>query len=123
MSTPPLVRPEHLDGPGARPPAQRWLLDHAAGLAALVIGALAFLVVTVSQRELWAQPDFRITVPFFVAALVAVVISFSRKEKSYALPLLGLGLAAATLVLGWFLITAAVVVGTGLVILVLSHAM
>jgi hypothetical protein len=121
---PSLQRPDHLDAPP--PPSGRqvaWLLDHAAGLAALVLGTVAFIVVTVSQREFWAQPNWRLTVPFFVVTLAVTAVSFVRKEKSYALPLLGLGLAAATLMLGWFFLVAAVVVATGLVILVLSHAM
>ena len=121
---PSLQRPDHLDA--ARPAPGRqlaWLLDHAAGLAALVVGAVAFIIVTVSQREFWTQPSWRLTVPFFVVTLAITAVSFARKEKSYALPLLGLGLAAATLVLGWFFLVAAVVVATGLVILVLSHAL
>lgn len=122
-ASPPLPRPDHLAPGGARPDAARWLLDHAAGLSALLLGALAFIVVTVRQRELWSQPDFRLTVPFFVATLVATAIAFARKEKSYALPLLGLGLAAATLVLGWFFLVAAVIVATGLVILAISHVL
>lgn len=125
---PPLQRPEHLDaagGPGAAlgPRAARWLFDHTAGVIALVLGTVAFIVVTVAQQELWSQPSWRLTVPFFIATLAATAIAFVRKEKSYALPLLGLGLSAATLVLGWFFIVATVIVATGLVILVLSHAM
>jgi hypothetical protein len=118
---PPLARPDHLTAAPAS--GARWLVEHAAGLAALVLGAVAFIVVTIAQREFWAQPDFRLTVPFFVATLATTAVAFARKEKSYALPLLGLGLAAVTLVLGWFFIVAAVVVATGLVILVMSHAM
>ncbi len=121
MQSPQLRRPEHLDVPGPRGGA--WLRAHAAGLAALVCGAVGFIVVTVRQGELWSQPDWRITVPIFVATLVPTAVAFVRKEPSHALPLLGLGLAAAAMVLGWFFVTAAVVVGTGLVILVLSHMM
>ena len=107
----------------AAPRSASWLRAHAAGLAALVLGAAGFIIVTVRQRELWSQPDWRLTVPLFVATLVPTAVAFARKERSYALPLLGLGLAAAAMVMGWFLLTAAVVIGTGLVILALSHAM
>lgn len=119
-----LARPDHLDASAARPgDGARWFLHHAAGLSALVIGAVAFIVVTTSQRQFWAQPDFRLTVPFFIAALVATAIAFARKETSYALPLLGLGLAAVTMVLGWFFIVAGVILATGLVILAISHVL
>jgi hypothetical protein len=121
---PSLQRPDHLDpAPPASGRQLAWLLDHAAGLTSLVVGAVAFLVVTISQREFWAQPSWRLTVPFFVVTLAVTAVAFVRKEKSYALPLLGLGLAAATLVLGWFFLIAAVVFATGLAILVLNHAM
>lgn len=97
--------------------------DHVAGVIALTIGTAGFITVTVNQTTFWSQPDWRISIPFFVLTLVATVISLVRKEETYALPLLGLGLAAAALVLGWFFVTAAVVVATGLVILMMSHVM
>jgi hypothetical protein len=124
---PSLQRPDHLDTspppPSGRAASGAWLLDRAAGLASLLLGTVAFILVTVSQHEFWTQPSWRLTVPFFIVTLAVTAIAFIRKEKSHALPLLGLGLAAATLVLGWFFLVAAVVVATGLVILVLSHAM
>ncbi|MEZ4361163.1 MAG: hypothetical protein R3B48_13340 [Kofleriaceae bacterium] len=119
MSSPGLPRPEHLAPPPSTAGAA--LRARAAGLAALTLGAVGFIVVTVSQRSVWAQPDWRLTTPFFVASLAAAAVALARKEPSYALPLLGVGLAAAAMVLGWFLLVAAVVVATGLGILALSH--
>jgi lipopolysaccharide export LptBFGC system permease protein LptF len=92
-------------------------------VTALGLGAGGFITVTVAQPRFWAQPNWRLSVPFFVVTLVAAAISLVRKEPSYALPLLGLGLAAAAMVLGWFFVTAAVVIATGLVILIMSHAL
>lgn len=115
--TPPL-RPE---AGTARPRA--WLEQHAAGLAALVLGALGFLIVSLRQEAFWATPDWRLTVPCFAVTLIAATISFVRREGVPALPLLGVGLAAATLVLGWFLVTTAVVAVTAILILIMSAVM
>ena len=49
--------------------------------------------------------------------------SLVRREGTPALPLLGLGLAGAAMVLGWFLITAIVVGVTAVIILILSTVM
>lgn len=113
---PPPMRPE------ARPGVP-WLAAHAAGLLALVLGVVGFLVVSLTQETFWAQPDWRLTVPFLVATVAAAAVSFARREKTLALPLLGVGLAACAMVLGWFLIMGIVVGVTALIILVLSVAM
>jgi hypothetical protein len=120
---PSLQRPDHLDPPRLTggPAAGAWILAHAAGLVALLLGTVSFIVVTVSQREFWSQPNWRLTIPFFVVTLVATVVAFVRKEKTYALPLLGLGLAAATLVLGWFFVFLSVVVGAAILIAILGQ--
>jgi hypothetical protein len=119
MSTvPPPLRPE---AGSTRP--RSWPAQHPAGLTALVLGALAFMVVSLQQRPLWATPDWRLTVPAFVATLTAAIVAFARKEGTPALALLGVGLAAATLVLGWFLVTAAIVLVTAVLILILSAVM
>lgn len=122
-SSPPpsLQRPDHLDPPSQAAPAVAWLLGHAAGLAALLLGTVTFIVVTVFQQEFWSQPNWRLTVPLFAVTLVATVIAFVRKEKTYALPLLGLGLAGATLVLGWFFMFLAVAIVASVVVAFLSQ--
>lgn len=103
MDAPKLQPPDYANQgtPLARTVVQR-LVAHAAGLVAMTVGAVAFIVVVIRQKELWAQPDFRLTVPLFVATLIPTAISFVRKEGSYALPLLGLGLAGVAVVMGWF---------------------
>jgi len=106
------------------PPTRRsWIVAHAAGAIALALGAVGFLVVSLTTSPLWTAPDWRLTVPFFVATTAAAVVSFVRRERAVALPLCGVGLAAAALVLGWFLITAIVVGVTAIVILLLAHSM
>ncbi|MBE7450978.1 MAG: hypothetical protein HS111_19425 [Kofleriaceae bacterium] len=110
--------------PAATTPAARsWFLQHAVGLATLVIGALALVVFTVRQESLWAMPDWRHTVPFFVATCVGTVVAVARREGLWVLPLAGLGLAAVTMVLGWFLVMAAIAVVTAIVILIMSAVM
>jgi hypothetical protein len=106
--------------PPARP---NFFVQHALGLAAIAIGLVSFVVATVTQDALWSMPDWRLTVPFFIAAGAATVVSFARKEGMPVLPLAGLGLAAVSLVLGWFLVMAAIVVVTAIIILLMSAVM
>ena len=93
------------------------------GLGALALGVTGFLIVSLTARQLWATPDWRVSVPFLIATTAAAAMSFVRRERAVALPLLGVGLAAAAVVLGWFLVTAIVVGVTTIVILALSHAL
>jgi hypothetical protein len=97
--------------------------QHAIGLAAIVIGLAAFVVAIFTQDALWSFPDWRITVPFLVAAAAATVVSFARKEGMPVLPLAGLGLAAVSVVLGWFLVMAAIVVVFAIIVLIMSAVM
>ncbi|MCE9573444.1 MAG: hypothetical protein K8W52_09820 [Deltaproteobacteria bacterium] len=116
----PPLRP-HTDGvPG---PSSNWFAAHVAGLIALVMGVAGFAVVSLTTEKFWSTPDWRLTVPILVATAAAATVSIVRRERAVALPLLGVGLAAAAVVLGWFLITAIVVAVTAIVILLLSHAM
>ena len=110
-----LDRPDHLrKGGDAR---------RVAGVLALGLGALAFVVVAVTQDRLWATPDPRISVPGFALTAIAAVASIARRERAYPLALLGLGLAAAALVLGWFLMLAVIVAATAVLILILHSVM
>ena len=106
------------------PPLRRsWLAAHVAGLLALALGVASFLVVALSAKQIFATPDWRLSVPGLVLTAAAAAWSLIRRERAIALPLLGVGLAAAACVLGWFLVTAIVVGVTTILILVISHAM
>lgn len=110
-------KPDHLR---AEP---SWLAGHAAGAAALVLGVIAFVVVATTQDRLWATPDWRISVPGFAATGAAAAASIARRERVPALWLIGLGLAAAALVLGWFLMIVIVIGATAALILILHSVM
>ena len=97
------------------------MLAHAAGLVALLVGGIGFIVVLVKQVELIDQPNPRLTIPLFVATLIPTAVAFARKEKSYALPLLGLGLAAVAMVLGWFFVVIGVAIAAAILIAILSQ--
>ena len=84
---------------------------------------IAFIVVAVTQRELWSTPDWRISVPGFAATAVASLVSLARRERAHALWLVGLGLAAAALVLGWFMMLAIVIGATAILMLILHTVM
>ncbi len=104
------------------PPAV-WLGKNWAGLSALVIGAVGFMVAFMIQDPLWSAPDRRLTVPVLVVTLVAAVLSLARREGSKILPVAGLALAACAMVLGWFLVMATIVGITAILILIISLVM
>src|SRR5262249_49583125 len=115
-----VLRQHRATEPPARP---AWLRAHALGLIALALGVASFAITSLTAKELWATPDARVTIPFLIATTAAAAGSFMRRERAVALPLCGVGLAAAAAVLGWFLVTAIVVGVTTIVILLLSHAL
>lgn len=107
----------------ADPSAASWLARRPAGLAAAVLGILAFIVVAIGQGDLWATPDWRLSVPGFALTAIAAGVSIARRERgAYPLWLIGLGAAGAALVLGWFLMVAIVVGATAILMLIL-HAL
>jgi hypothetical protein len=101
----------------------RWLARNTASLAALAIGVIGLVVVTVSQDALWTTPDPRLTVPLLAAAATASTIAIVRREKAYPAWLVGLGVSLATLVLGWFVMVAIVVVATAILVAILHAVM
>ncbi len=112
----------------AEPPSQpSWARSHAAGLLAFALG-LAALVVTAlvhlsGDGEITKIPDVRMTIPFLASAIIAVVVAFVRREGAYPLPIAGLALALAAVVLGWALILGAIAIVTVIAILILSEIM
>lgn len=122
MSTPdPSLRPA---AAAAGPePAAQWLARNATGLAALIVGAVGFVVTFMVQDPMWSMPDHRLTVPFFGLALVLAVVSVARRESTLVLPVAGVALAALAMVLGWFLVMAMIIAVAAIVILIMSMVM
>ena len=114
MSLKPETRPE---------PDPLFFVKHAAGLVALLLGMVGFIVVAVTQEQFWSQPDLRIATPFLIASIAAAAVSFARREGAIYLPLLGVGLAAAAMVLGFVIVFGAVVLATVIVIVILHGVM
>jgi len=113
-----LEKPAHLAVPGP------WLATRKLAFAALVLGALSFIVVAVAHPNVAALPDWKLSVPGFVLALAASIGSLMRREpQGYWLWAIGLGLAGAAIVLGWFLLLAIVIAATAIVILILHGVM
>ena len=109
-----LTRPDHLE-------PRQWLAKHVAAVGALAIGAVSFLVCLICQQSLGSMPDLRISVPGLVLVLAASGWSLARRERAYPYWLLGLGLAAAALVLGWFMLLV-IVLGAALAVIAILHA-
>ncbi len=117
----PLERPAHLQREGD---GRSWLGQRKAGALALALGVLSFAVAAIAHGELSSIPDWRLTVPGFAATAVAALASLARREpRGYWLWAIGLGLAGAAIVLGWFLMLAIVIGATAIVILILSAVM
>lgn len=116
----PLTKPDHLQ-PVEEASAGAWLVRRKAAVAAGVIGVLSFLVVAIAQRD-WETSDWRISMPGFALAALASVVSIARREpQGYWVWALGLGIAAAAIVLPWFFMVAVVVAGAALLMMIL-HA-
>ncbi len=115
-------KPDHLRT--VEPTAAAWLAAKPAACVAAALGVLSFIIVCVSQGQLWSTPDPKISVPCFAVTAIAALASIARKERgAYPLWMIGLGLAAASLVLGWFLMLAIVVAVTAVVMLILHAVM
>ena len=114
MDPAPLTKPEHLRLAPERSPF---------AIAALALGIVAFAVVCVSQREMWSTPDWRFSVPGFALTAIVSLVSLARREKAFGLWIVGLALAAASLVLGWFLMVAIVVAVAAILMLILHTVM
>jgi hypothetical protein len=113
-----LEKPRHLrtDGP--------WIAQRKIALVALIIGAVSFAVVAIVHPNVSELPDWRLSVPgFLLAAVVSVVSLVKREPQGYWLWAIGLGLAGAAIVLGWFLMLAIVIAATAIVILILNGVM
>ena len=124
MDDAPLTKPSHLRSAlGTAETSRRaWLVQRPAGAACAALGLITFIVVAVAQPALWAAPDRRLTVPGLAATAIAALLSIARRETgAYPLWLLGLGLATAALVLGWFLMFA-IVIGATVVLILILHA-
>ncbi len=115
-----LEKPVHLT-PADRGP---WLAKRKVALVALVLGALSFAIVAVAHPNVSDLPDWRLSMPGFVLAVIASIASLARREpQGYWLWAIGLGLAGAAIVLGWFLMLAIIIGATAIVILILHAVM
>ena len=117
----PLSKPAHLsDVPTSR---GTWLATRPFALVAFALGIVTFIIALVIAEPLWSTPDMRVTVPGFIATVVAGLVSIARRERAWPLWLAGFGMAAAALVLGWFLMVAIVIGATAILILILNTVM
>jgi hypothetical protein len=92
-------------------------------LVACALGLISFIVVATTQPQFWATPDWRISVPGFALTAIASLISLKRREHGPGFWALGIGMAGAALVLGWFMMLGIVIAATFLLMLILSTVM
>jgi len=121
VSEAPLEKPDHLRPLGTE---ASWFANRKAAALAMALGVLSFVVVAIGQSELWATPDWRLSLPGFVLTAIASTISLARREPGgYWLWAIGLAIAAAAIVLGWFLMIAIVIAAAAVLILILHAVM
>jgi hypothetical protein len=117
----PLPKPEHLrDVPMSR---RQWFAQRPLAFVCAALGVISFIIVSTTQTRFWSTPDWRISVPCFAVTTIAAVASIARREQGAALWAIGLGMAGAALVLGWFMMLAIVVGATVLAMVILSTVM
>jgi hypothetical protein len=115
--------------PEARKPSgpADWMRGHAAGLAAAVLGLAAVAVASLlyfgDDDQVTRIPDVRVTTPFLIATIVAALVSVVRREGMWALPIAGISLSAAAMVLGWAIVVGIIAVVTAAIILVMQELM
>jgi hypothetical protein len=117
-----------LERQAAVPSKPPWVRTHLAGLIACglglaAVGVAALLLFGTGDDDVTKIPDYRFTTPLLIATLAAAITSLVRREGAYALPLIGVGLAACAMVLGWALVLAVIAAITTAVILVMSCLM
>jgi hypothetical protein len=105
------------------PSRRRWIKQRPFALLAFALGLASFIVVAVSQTQFWSTPDWRISVPCFAVTAIASLVSLARREHGPGFWALGVGMAGAALVLGWFMMLAVVIAVTLLLMLILSTVM
>lgn len=107
--------------------AGEWVRKHAAGLAAAGLGLIAIAVASIGYfatgNEIATMPDVRMTGPLLAVTAAAAVASLVRREGTYALPVCGLALAGAAMVLGWVIVVGIIVLAAALVIVLLHQLM
>lgn len=121
MAERPLPKPDHLRRVATS--RRKWLKQRPFSLAACALGLLSFIVVATTQQQMWSTPDWRISVPGFALTAIAAIISMVRREHGPGFWALGVGIAGAAVVLGWFMMLAIVIGVTFLLMLVLSTVM
>ncbi|HKA86500.1 MAG TPA: hypothetical protein VKE22_02505 [Haliangiales bacterium] len=98
-----------------------WYRAHAAGIVSLAVGFAALIVGYWLQfhdrHEITELPDLRVMLPLFAVAAAAGITALVRREPRPVLPILGIGLATAAIVLGWFLLVLAVAAATSVILL------
>ena len=104
-----------------------WLKKHVFGLACVGLGLIAVAVASAlyfgGGGDQPRIPDFRITTPFLVVCAGLAIASAVRRERAWALPVGGVGLAACAMVLGWAIVIGVIVLITAVIILIMSKMM
>ncbi|HTM20412.1 MAG TPA: hypothetical protein VL172_07895, partial [Kofleriaceae bacterium] len=109
------------------PVVMPWVKAHAAGLLCVLVGLIGVAVASGlyfgGGGDAPRIPDFRLTTPALILALALAVAAVVRRERAWALPIAGVGLAGAAMVLGWAIVVGVIVLITIFVIILLSKMM
>lgn len=104
-----------------------WVRKHGAGLVCVALGSIAIVIGSLGYlaagEEIARIPDVRLTAPLLVAACAAAVASLVRREGAYALPVSGVAMAGAAMVLGWVIVVGIIALAAALVMVLLHQLM
>lgn len=107
---------------------EAWLQAHALSVASCALGVLAFVITTgvhLSQggRFFSDLPARWLTIPFLVATFGLGTASLLRRERGLKLVAIGVTCAATSVVLGWFVAAAIIIILALVVIMALQHSL
>jgi hypothetical protein len=101
-----------------------WYKRDMFGLACVAVGAIGLVIAIYlqfgSKREITTPPDLRVTIPLLVLALAGGITSLVRREHLRILPIVGVAMALASVVIGWLIIVAAVAAVAIVAILIIA---
>jgi len=93
------------------------LVAGVAGFASLIA---AMFMQFGGQRQITEPPNAWVTVPLLAAAMLGAGWAFFRREPHRPLAIIGVGMAAAAVALGWVLVAAAVGAGAVLACIIIA---
>lgn len=118
-----MEKPSHLAPPESPRTVGGWIAKRPAAVLAFALGMISFVIVVAGTGDVWATPDWRLSVPGFAATAIASLLSLVRRERALLLWGIGLAVAGGALILGYVLLVALIAAAAAAIILILHAIM